>query len=858
MWSRTGQRQSSCLCRACVHSPRTVARRSTTAAARRRKVTATDLFTACYTTILGTAAIIDAQNKEFRKQDLDDKLEKARAAVNKLTAQNAAALAESAATSTHSRHDSSDISSDFLARIQGLSLAQQCSSIYGTQWKVLQPTLPEPQVDWAVIEKAIGAEDNDSRIKLIEPISESQLQHVTTTVIELVDDLVAKVEAPQSGEQQERPCPPEVFSDDPEDQIWQDLEFARFSSEYPSYDLPHGNPDTVADTRSNLRAALVTALEGTSTSREMVGRICYNLLVSTAPPSIMIYNTLIAGFNRLERPDLAQSVVETVLKDTAGPDTQQTTLCLLNHFRCMNDAHGIRRVAQRMRGGTATTRHLAQLPESQPALTTFDGWLHDHGAIQEQAAIHLKASPITSLSYDTLIRAWLEAGNMDRAAKKFVECIRHDVRTDYQTIHLLLQGCVGALDSKAGRKLLKGIVKHTRNFLAIIQRLVFDAPIAVSVAVFDNLYRLLDISWDTTICEYGKNMERFVDFTARLKPWVYSQRLQLQCRQAILEADEVFDIFSLDRPLLDRAETALENIPQSESLSQDDNIWQRAVKLSTVQSHFDHLSSKTMQLSSQIQNSVIKYKTGVNFDPFEDLDSIRNQERYRQLVLADALEQVQLLDKMTHGQVKQDLVIGLPDKRQAAAFQQANIADRTSVGNLIRFYGPKQRELVAALAQDSEASIIGKVESEINDSLRSARALLYSALCSKRHRLLRWSYQNWDDIPLELLVELNLRRLQRTRGIAPGRTLTQTNAAEPKLRPDPSPKALPASVEISPIGPHIRRRWNPPQRKSWLPVQSTGSSSKVQGMIAIDPSQQSAGSTQIDSQHEWGQLSATA
>jgi len=857
MWSRTGQRQSLCLCRACIQSPKTVARRSTTAATRRRKVTATDLFTACYTTILGTAAIIDAQNKEFRKQDLDDKLEKARAAVNKLTAQNAAALAESATASTYSRHDSSDISSHFLARIQGRTLAQQCSSIYGTQWKVLPPTLSEPQVDWAGIEKAIVVEGNDSRIKLIEPISEDQLQHVTTTVIELVEDLVAKVDIPRHDNQQGRPCPSELSSDGLECQVWRDLEIARYSSKYPSYDLPHSNPDTVADTRSNLRAALVAALEGTSTSREMVGRICYNLLVSTAPPSIMIYNTLIAGFNRLERPDLAQSVVETVLKDTAGPDTQQTTLCLLNHFRCIHDAHGIRRVAQRMRGGSATTRHLVQLPEPRPARKTFDGWLHDQVAVQEQAAIYLKTSPITSLSYDTLIRAWLEAGNMDRAAKKFVECIRHDVRTDCQTILLLLQGCAGALDSKAARKLLKGIAKHTRNFFAIIQQLIFDAPIATSVAVFDNLYRLLDISWDTTICEYGQNMERFVDFTARLKPWVYAQRLQLQCRQAISEVDGVFDVFSLDWPLLDRAEAALEIISQAGPLSQDDTIWQRAVKLSAVQSHFDHLSSKTMQLSSQIQNRIIKYKTGVNFDPFEDLESIRNQERYRQLVLADALEQVQLRDKMTQGQVKQDLVIGLPDKRQATAFQQANIADRTSVGNLVRFYGPKQRQLVAAMSQDQEASIIGTFESEVNDRLRSARALLYSALCPKRHRLLRWSYQNWDDIPLELLVELNLRRLPKTRGIAPGRASTQTNATEPKLRPGPSPKALPASVEISPIGPHIRRRWNPPQRKSWLPVQSTGLS-EVQGVIRIDPSHQSASSTQIDSKHEWGRLSATA
>ncbi|KAH7040654.1 uncharacterized protein B0I36DRAFT_311178 [Microdochium trichocladiopsis] len=868
MWSRTGQRQSSCLCRGCIHSAKTVARRSTTAATRRRKVTATDLFTACYTTILGTAAIIDAQNKEFRKQDLDDKLEKARTAVNNLTAQNATALAESAAAAASSRQSSTDISSDFLSRIHGLTISQQCAAIYGEQWKSNRTTTSgQTRIDWAGIEKAVAVEHHDPRIKLIEPTSADQLLQVTTTVIDLVEALVAKVERPAKMGLQDQTVQSTILADAHEQQVWQELQSARISSKYPSYEFPHGNPELSADVRTNLRKSLVSAMDGALTPREMVARVCYNLLVSTAPPSITIYNTLIAGFNRLERPDLAQSVVDTVLKNTAGPDTQQTTLCLLNHFRGTNNRRGVRRIAQRMRGVSGSSLHLAELSEPEPSAVTFDGWLHDQAPVERRSNMYLKAAPTTSLSYDTLIRTWLEVSDTDRAAKKFVECIRHDVRIDPQTILRLLRDCVGALDSKAARKLVQGIAKHTSTFIVMIRQLVLDAPASLSLAIFDNLYQLLELSWDTTIYKSGRTMDGFVDFTTRFKPWVFARRLQLQARQAISEADAILDAFAVDRPLLNRVEVALECITPSATLSQNSTLWQRAVTLSAVQSHFDHLTSKTIRLSSQVQHLVIKYKTGVDFDPFGDLDSTRVRERARQLVLADALDQVLLRDTMTAREVKEDLVAGLPDAQQADAFKQAGIAGTMSIGNLTRFYGPRQRHLATAKAYTPQDNAVATLQASFTDRLRSVKALLYGSLCSRQHRLLTWKYSDWNDVPLKLLVKMNLQRLPKPKGagLAPGRTsrpaeaagghIDKAKATESRLKPNPTPKPLPAGIEVSPIGLDIRRTWNPPPRKSWAqPTESAGTHRK----FYIDPLHQSSDSTRIVTSTDSGRMSATA
>ncbi|KAJ8107646.1 hypothetical protein ONZ43_g6671 [Nemania bipapillata] len=87
LWSRAVQAQSSCRCRICLTPTNALIRRSASAAPLRRKVTVADIFTACYTTILGTAALIDARRKNERRQALDGELDRARASLKQLGVQ---------------------------------------------------------------------------------------------------------------------------------------------------------------------------------------------------------------------------------------------------------------------------------------------------------------------------------------------------------------------------------------------------------------------------------------------------------------------------------------------------------------------------------------------------------------------------------------------------------------------------------------------------------------------------------------------------------------------------------------------------------------------------------------------------
>src|SRR5271156_1474722 len=78
LWSRAVQTTSACRCTSCLLAATTIARRTTTAASKRR-LKLGDLLTACYSTILGTAAFADAKVKGERRKEWDRAIEEAKA-----------------------------------------------------------------------------------------------------------------------------------------------------------------------------------------------------------------------------------------------------------------------------------------------------------------------------------------------------------------------------------------------------------------------------------------------------------------------------------------------------------------------------------------------------------------------------------------------------------------------------------------------------------------------------------------------------------------------------------------------------------------------------------------------------------
>src|SRR5579862_2032461 len=77
IWSRAKPTPSSCRCTSCISVAAAIARRATTSATRRR-LKVGDTFTAFYSAIFATAALVDAKIKEDRRNGLDRMIQEAR------------------------------------------------------------------------------------------------------------------------------------------------------------------------------------------------------------------------------------------------------------------------------------------------------------------------------------------------------------------------------------------------------------------------------------------------------------------------------------------------------------------------------------------------------------------------------------------------------------------------------------------------------------------------------------------------------------------------------------------------------------------------------------------------------------
>lgn len=125
LWSRTGLSHR-CACRAC-EQVLGAGRRATTKASR-RKATFAEAFTALYSSVLATAAVVDAVRKEDRKVKVDAELEEVRNELSELRAKRA--LRELQSGIPDQRLQGDEITPSDLSDLQNRALWEQWRQIY--------------------------------------------------------------------------------------------------------------------------------------------------------------------------------------------------------------------------------------------------------------------------------------------------------------------------------------------------------------------------------------------------------------------------------------------------------------------------------------------------------------------------------------------------------------------------------------------------------------------------------------------------------------------------------------------------------------------------------------------------------
>jgi hypothetical protein len=506
LWSRAAQTRSSCRCRSCVNAGTTVARRTTTAV-NRRKLKIGDLFTACYSTILATAAFADARRKEDRRKEWDrviaevkresdnksDKLGQKstnahkdsfkdistaadipfNGSVSQAGAPNPMFLAWDSISSTLAGPSSS---APLTTRLSALETQLKSSPVIATQ-ESLDSTAVAPEIirDW------LDDDDPDSLLPERGYQSFKHLRKAGEMIAKLVSQLLITSNAqsllitPQHDTSAQTKAMLDRFA-------------ALHSEEAQLPEYTHRSTEEVEQDREMLHTTLATvfinARAKPAPMELVIAKVCYNLLVSTTPPSVTTYNILLRGFTQLQQYDLGDLVVRSLFSESRFRLNPATARIMLEYYIAKGDKVGFRSIVNRMRGlddGMQIRRRLIYALDSPEVKQ----WALTAKVIHRGPYLYEKF-PRNSRVFNALIQGSLEF-NATKPAILFVHAaIREGQQINPQTLLKLVNNCTANRAVKIGWSLLSTILSEWETN-------VFPIAVDYCMAVRYAIYQLLSL-----------------------------------------------------------------------------------------------------------------------------------------------------------------------------------------------------------------------------------------------------------------------------------------------------------------------------------------------------------------------------
>ncbi|KAI1110959.1 hypothetical protein F5Y14DRAFT_426994 [Nemania sp. NC0429] len=739
LWSSAARAQFSCRRRVCLHSPNALTRWSTWAVPR-RKPSFGDLFTACYTTILGTAAIIDARRKEERRRILDQELDRARAALNQVTArrpqgsrdgENAASDEETAPPKRLPTYLTSRAGTEAVR-----PLLRKLQSLTGmTHRPLARQSWIKDQIDWAHIETCVAIEEQALDVVLQEPLSHAQLTDTTLLVLDLVDELLRRARTYPSG----RPQDKRWTSTSAGDRILEELGHLRYGHDFPSYQFPSADPVYTAQVRLLLNDHIRRIFNRAVPSRETVGRICYNLITAGVPPSVHTYNTLIAGFNRIQRPDLAQAVVNSYLDQARWPATDQTIVCLLNHYRGPGGLEGMREVVQRMRG----------VMDGELRLATID---------KTTNARRCRRVERNDATFDHLIRGWLYHGEIGIACMTFVACLRAGPPLPHRTLQELLRGVLATGSFANARKLLVGIIRNFDNFKSYLSGIIQNNRTRVVRDLLWSLQQIINICWLPFGEIFGQSHQTYAAAVASLKSVLGRLDVQQEVWELARLPIQLSSALNSSKPLLARLELAIATLDATELSRRTSRVSEKAytriAMLVSIERRSIDLEEKTQNITAALKAVIISIKSG--YEVFWILQLLSNPLSSRAFedrrgALRVALNQVDVYDEcLSIEKVTNQLFCQIPNQDLIRQLEENGNRERLSFGTLVYFFG---RDMVAPRAYEEPTvdHAHEQLESRVRAAHDSIRALIFTHIPYLQQRQAMYYYRGYYRIPIRRL-----------------------------------------------------------------------------------------------------------
>jgi hypothetical protein len=487
LWSKVGQVHR-CRCKACVDATNILTRRSTSAtSAGRWKPTVGDLFTACYTTLVGAAVFVDVGRKDARRRELDRQIEQAKTALAKLQAKGPGEELRQPALpqieNTTVLRQSSSINEILEGQVrsrQSLRIKSKLMATYRDEvdgfWAAVgqsgESNTALTPADYDRIEQAILKEESDMRIRMREPMTSNQLKCTEHELVWLVEDLLAQVGYNSTDFQNAN--------------FYHRLQRLGDRS-FVTLERPIANPNDSRGTRKRLRAALRSTFSTASINglRETITQLCRTLAESRYPLDIHTYNTLITGFDRLGCHDLSRTVVKSFYTRSKVRPTKQTAICLLNHHTARNNIAGFDRTIWRMLGMSIYGLKIRSEPKSRLRSAALRRWAKS-AQVTEHNGYLVERAPIDLEVLEAIMKGFMHFELVHQAAEILSACLARGWYVSADLLSRLLDQCVARMNRRAALVIIKAFVDNMKKAAKLFKSC--DGP-----RLAEQLYSLLGV-----------------------------------------------------------------------------------------------------------------------------------------------------------------------------------------------------------------------------------------------------------------------------------------------------------------------------------------------------------------------------
>ena len=574
LWSRA-QARATCRCGSCLHAA--IARRTTIAAGRRR-LKVSDLFTACYSTILATAALADAKVKEDRRKEWDRVIAEAKAGIPN----NEPDYVQEVPSQPRSESLGLNSSSNGQLHAQG-GLSK--TSWGGNGWAIPSPrqhtsletrlrvldaqlrevsTSPDSRAEqevtaWTPLETEpenewVG-EEYDADLPPREPKNDLHLRKMEDMIAKLVGRLLLQTSIYSAGSTSA------IVPSDIQEQIdmAQRIEALRKGfTQLPAYRWD--DMDSVQAQRTALHQSLTAlcdrSLEASKPSIDlMLAKICYNLLICTAPPNILTYNILLNTFNRLRQTHLNEIVIESYFYESRLKLSKNTCRLMLDHYRIKKDPDGFNTILKRM-GGYGKSMRIRRRHTNEFWREHVKDWALSKKVILRESYLYQKM-PRGEAIFESLVRGSLQFMSVRSAIRYVRAAFREGCGVTSETLCKVISRCLAEFDFVAAISLLRAILGWSVSY---------DVPPAYySKVVRSHVYRLL------SLCGINPTLGSQQILPLRLSKDALEQILRHMRIQSIAESVERFGqrIMSLEYVFCDiEAEyaTSIDQVSQALAL----------------------------------------------------------------------------------------------------------------------------------------------------------------------------------------------------------------------------------------------------------------------------------------------------